>query len=461
MCKITNFSVNNQEKSEKFHFSTENNFKIEANADAMTLSSYGGLLLLRQEESRLSIASQLASCIHDSRTPYLIRHSLMEIIMTRIFQICLGYEDVNDCDHMRHDPMMQLAIDTGGLDRELCSSATMCRFENMVTDDDLLRIQEMFVTMFILSYHGRIPSHVILDCDDTNMDTYGCQEQSLFNGYYDSNCYMPLMVFEGYSGKMILPLLKPGRKNKAASFEDTIMWLIACLREVWPNTIFTVRGDSHFCSHALMEWACLYNRKVFFITGVAKNNILMDHSVTQDVIKRVRRDYELFKHPVRTYGEFYYKAGTWVLPQRVVVKAEYTEKGMLNVRFIVSNIKSVMKQDLYEKNYCGRGRDELFIRQFKEGVKGDRMSCHTFKANKLRIFIHAAAYILMHSIRENALHGTRLEKASILTIREKLMLYAVSVRILKSKVCIDFAKNNPMNAELIHALHYYNNRDYS
>ena len=140
----------------------------------------------------------------------------------------------------------------------------------MVTDDDLLRIQEMFMTMFILSYHGRIPSHIILDCDDTNVDTYGCQEQSLFNGYYDNNCHMPLMVFEGYSGKMILPLLKPRRKNKAASFEDTIMWLIACLREVWPNTIITVRGDSHFCSHELMEWACLYNRKVFFITGVAK-----------------------------------------------------------------------------------------------------------------------------------------------------------------------------------------------
>lgn len=129
-----------------------------------------------------------------------------------------------------------------------------------------------------------------------------------------------------------------------------------------------------------------------------------------------------------------------MLPQRVVVKAEYTEKGMLNVRFIVSNIKSVMKHDLYEKNYCGRGQDELFIRQFKEGVKGDRLSCHTFKANKLRIFIHAAAYILMHSMRENALRGTRLEKASILTIRETLMIYAVSVRILKSKVCLDFAK---------------------
>ena len=199
----------------------------------MSLSSHGGLLMLRQEEEHLSLASRLASCIRDTRVPYLVRHRLHEIIMTRIFQICLGYEDVNDCDRMRRDSMMQLAVDTDSLDKELCSSATMCRFENMVTDEDLLRIQEMFVTMFVLSYKGRAPSHIILDCDDTNVDTYGCQELTLFNAYYDSYCYMPLMVFEGYSGKMILPLLKPGRRNKAVSFEETILWLIAILREAW------------------------------------------------------------------------------------------------------------------------------------------------------------------------------------------------------------------------------------
>ena len=244
MCKISHFTDCNQEKSEKFHYSTIKNFRIEASTDAMSLSSHGGLLVLRQEEEHLALVSQLSSCIHDSRTPYLVRHSLTEILMTRIFQICLGYEDVNDCDRMRRDPMMQLAVDTGALDKELCSSATMCRFENMVTDEDLLRVQEMFVTMFVLSYGGKAPGHIILDCDDTNVDTYGCQEQSLFNVYYDSYCYMPLMVFEGYSGKMILPLLKPGRKNKAVSFEDTILWLIACLREAWPKTIITVRGDA-------------------------------------------------------------------------------------------------------------------------------------------------------------------------------------------------------------------------
>jgi len=120
-----------------------------------------------------------------------------------------------------------------------------------------------------------------------------------------------------------------------------------------------------------------------------------------------------------------------------------------------------MKQDLYEKTYCGRGRDELFIRQFKEGVNGDRLSCHTFKANRLRIFIYAAAYILMRSIRERALRGTRLEKASIITIREKLLLYAVAVRILKTKVILDFAKHHPMRDELQHTLYYYSVKDIS
>ena len=427
----------------------------------MNLSSHGGLLLLQQEEEHLALACQLASCIDDKRVPYLVRHSLEELIMTRIFQICLGYEDVNDCDRMRRDPMMQLAVDAAVLDGELCSSSTMCRFENMVTDEDLLRIQEMFVTMFVLSYGGEAPGHIILDCDDTNVDTYGCQQLSLFNAYYDSYCYMPLMVFEGYTGKMILPLLKPGRRNKAVSFEDTIRWLIARLREVWPKTIITVRGDSHFCSHELMDWACLNDRRVFFITGLARNSVLENHPVTKAAIERVRHDHELFRHPVRTYGEFHYKAGTWLLPQRVVVKAEYTERGELNVRFVVSNIRSTDKQDLYEKTYCGRGRDELFIRQFKEGVNGDRLSCHTFKANRLRIFIYAAAYILMHSMRERALRGTSLEKASILTIREKLLHYAVSVRILKTKVILDFAKCHPMKNELTHTLHYYSVRDIS
>ena len=155
---------------------------------------------MRNEESRLGLSRQIASCINDTRRDYLVRHPLHEILMTRIFQICMGYEDVNDCDRTRKDPMMCLGV-AGDIDSELCSSATMCRFENMVTEDDLLAIQELFLHLFIQSYEGKAPGHIILDCDDTNVDTYGGQQLTLFNSYYVSYCYMPLLIFEGHSGK--------------------------------------------------------------------------------------------------------------------------------------------------------------------------------------------------------------------------------------------------------------------
>lgn len=454
MSKITKFPVCNQVKSEKILLPSVNKLSLEANTNSMCLSSFGGLAILKGEESHLALAHQLASCIEDKRTKHLIRHSLEEIIMTRIFQICLGYEDVNDCDRNRREPMMQLAVHEG-FDKDICSSATMCRFENMVTEEDLLAIQEMFVTMFILSYEGKEPRNIILDCDDTNVDTYGCQEQTLFNYYYDSYCYMPLLIFEGYSGNMILPLLRPGRRNKTANIADTLQWLILTLREAWPNTIITVRGDSHFCSHEFMDWAYL-EKRIYFITGLASNHILLNKSVVLQLIREVKHDFELFHHPCRKFGQFYYSAQTWRFHYKIIVKVEMTGIGSEpNIRFIVTNIKNDDAQGLYEVTYCQRGKDELYIRQFKEAVNGDRLSCHSFKANRLRIFIHAAAYILMHSIRERALKGTSLEKANLLEIRGKLLLTAVCVRVYKTKIVLDYAKYNPMAAELRHALQFY------
>ena len=225
---------------------------LDARLSNLSLSSFGGAAILREEEHYLSLSSRLASCITDTRSPHLVLHSLEEIIMTRIFQICLGYEDGNDCNLMRKDPMLRCAVSETSLDSDLCSQSTLCRFENMVTDEDLLRMQEMFVVIFVLFY-PKAPSHIILDCNDTNVDTYGAQELTLFNSYYDSYCYLPLMVFEGHSGKMILPLLKPGRRNKTADVADTLKRLITILREARPNTVIIVRGDSHFCSHELME----------------------------------------------------------------------------------------------------------------------------------------------------------------------------------------------------------------
>jgi hypothetical protein len=182
----------------------------------------------------------------------------------------------------------------------------------------------------------------------------------------------------------------------------------------------------------------------------------MNHEKVVALCEKVKEMYAQKNRPIKEYEEFYYKAKSWAYSQRVVVKVEMTQAGgELNIRFVVTNLKSVCKENLYETTYCGRGRDELFIRQFKEGVQGDRLSCHTFNANRLRIFIHAAAYSLIHSIRERALKYTSMERASLLTIRERLLLMAVSVRQLKHKVIIDYPKYNPVIDVLRHALNFY------
>jgi hypothetical protein len=456
MSKVKHFTVSNQENPEKIVLQNVKNRSLEAHTDSMALSSFGGLAPLAAEEERLGIAAQLASCIRDTRQKHLVRHSLEEIIKTRLLQICLGYEDDNDCDRNKKEVMMQLAVNGGDFNKDICSSATMCRFENMVTDEDLLAIQELFVTMFVLSYGGKEPRQIILDCDDTNVDTYGVQELTLFNTYYDSYCYMPLLVFEGYSGKLILPLLKPGRRNKTANIADTLQWLIMALRASWPHVVIIVRGDSHFCSHEFMDWAIL-ERGVYYITGLSSNSRLLGQEVVKNLCKEARHDYELFHRPCRKFGHFWYKAGSWLFPQKVVVKVEMTGVGdSPNIRFVVTNLQHTSDDKfLYEYFYCQRGKDELYIREFKEAVNGDRLSCHTFKANRLRIFLYAAAYVLMHSLREHALKDTSLEKASLLRIREQLLLTAVCVKVFKSKIVLIYAKNNPMRSELLHVLRYY------
>ena len=454
MRKVKTFIENNQENLEKISLQAVNNMSLEAKMNSLNLSSFGGLSLLRAEEHHLALGSQLASCVKDTRAKHLVRHSIEELFLTRIFQVCLGYEDVNDCDRNRSEPMMQLALEHEGFDKDLCSSATMCRFENMVTEEDLLRIQEMFVTMFILSYEGKQPKYIILDCDDTNVNAYGSQEGILFNGYYDDYCFMPFLVFEGYSGRMILPLLKPGRRNKTANVADTLEWLVLALRAAWPETLITVRGDSHFCSHEFMDWA-FSQKKVFFITGLAANSVLLNYKGVQRLSSEVQNYFEEYHAPCKRYCEFLYKANTWRYHQRVIAKVEITETGGLNIRFVVTNVSNKRIDGIYEKLYCQRGKDELYIRQFKEAVNGDRLSCHSFNANRLRIFIHAAAYILLHSLRMRALKNTSLERASLLTIREKLLLFTVNIKVLKSKIVLEYAKNHPMWVEFYRALQFY------
>ena len=457
MCKVNNNNPKSEGNSEKFSFNVTNSVNIEANLNAASLSSVGGVLLLQETIRKMGIVPELASCIKDKRTPYLVRHSVEDIIFTSILQKCLGYEDCNDCGLLRKDPMMRLAVKPESMS-DLCSQPTMTRFENSVTEEDLVRLQDMFVELFVASYYGVVPAEIILDCDDTNIDTYGKQELTLWNTYYDSFCYMPLLIFEGHSGRMIQPLLRPGRKNKTANVNDTLQWLILELRRYWPETRIIVRGDSHFCSYEFMEWADKQHN-VYYITGLAQNNVLNNNKI---VVLEKEWAKKLYRKNggdgIRLFNECFYAAKTWSYGHKVIFKVEYTDLSDSvddqNVRYIVTNLNGT-PQELYEKSYCGRGADELCIREFKEALKGDRLSCHSFNANRLRIFLFAAAYMVMHRLRMDAMKGTDCEKAALKTIRDKVLHCAVSVRVLKTKVVLDYSKYHPMNPTLSKAMRYY------
>jgi hypothetical protein len=312
----------------------------------------------------------------------------------------------------------------------------MSRLENKVSTRELYKKE---------------PEVIILDCDDTNFDAHGEQEGSLFNDYYGEYCYMPLLIFEGISGKMILPLLRAGRRNKATNIKGILVRLIAMMSKYWKHTRFIVRGDSHFCSHQFMDWAKDQPR-VQFITGLTGNAALSKK--VKEWVATAQRRYRYHKTPIKFYKSFTYQAGTWQQEQRVIVKIEMSEMG-INIRYVVTNFKHGSPQFLYEQLYCGRGQMELDIKELKTYLHSDRTSCHKFKANQFRVFLHAAAYVLLLGLKSEVLPGTALQNASILTIREKVLLTAVHIRQMKSKIKIEFPQNHPFMEDLVRVLHQF------
>jgi hypothetical protein len=338
-------------------------------------------------------------------------------------------------------------------DDALSSQPTMSRLENKLTDRELYKIGEVFLNEFVSSYETP-PKVIILDCDDSNFNTYGDQQGTLFNDYYGEYCYMPLFIFEGQSGKMIMPLLRPGRRNKSANIFKILRRIINRLRKVWKHTEFIVRGDAHFCCHELMdwnehqffvesqefvEWAC-NQRDIYFITGLTGNKALSAR--TAQWVKLAEESFKQNGQPVRFFKTFMYQAGSWKYAQRVIVKIEYNEKGK-NVRYIVTNFGHGSSRFLYQELYCGRGQMELYIKELKTYLHADRMSCNKFTANQFRLFLHSAAYVIFLGLKQKVFAGSALEKASILTVREKIMLTAVHIRVLKTKVKIEFPENHP------------------
>ena len=430
------FQAENQQYHLSFFLSPVKNKKVQAGYTGKDISTDGGALLLREMDNRLGLTARLSGCINDERDQRYIDHQLKEMLRQRIFQIACGYEDGNDCNQLRSDSIFKLCA--GKLpetDPDLASQPTMCRLENSVSNSDLYRMAKALADIFIGSYK-REPGVIILDCDDTNNDTYGGQQLALFNTYYGEYCYMPLHIYEGLSGKLITTILKPGRRSKNVDVFAILKRVIGYLRQQWKNTIIILRGDSHFCSRQFMDWS-IDRPNIHFVTGLSGNKKL--NELAKITIESAQRAFEANGRNQKRYCSFQYQAQSWQHPQHVIVKVEVSEKGT-NVRYIVTDMQQYRASHVYETGFCARGNMELRIKEHKRYLKSDRSSCNSFQANQFRLFLHSAAYVLIHTLQKEVLNSTDYANVTMKTIQLKILKTAAWVREMKTKIKIELPR---------------------
>jgi hypothetical protein len=417
------------------------------------LSSDAGTLLLRETEKQINIVGAIADVIKDNRDSRYIKHTYQELLMQRVSQIASGNEDANDCDSLRDDPIFKMVAnrlpETGNA---LGSQPTMSRFENTISRPTLYRIAKVFVDNFIESYEVQ-PDIVVLDFDDTEDKVHGHQQLSLFNKYYDDYCYLPLHVYEGLSGKLITTILKPGKRSNGKQTLAIAKRIIMQLRARWADTIIVFRGDGHFSYPEVMQWIDA-QENVMYVLGLTGNSVLK--KMVQPLIQRALAEYKEVQKKVCLFDSTLYKAQSWDIFRRVIVKVEVTSKGE-NIRFIVSDMKQAKAIELYQQIYCHRGIAELYIKDHKLYLKSDRTSCHAFEANQFRLFLHSAAYVLTHAFRAHALKHSQWATATMETIRLKFFKIGACIRELKTKIKVALPTSYPLKRILIRSFQLFEN----
>lgn len=413
---------------------------IEANFQGGAISSDGGLMLLRQVDRRLGLSQAVASALHDPRDPERITHTLGELIAQRLYGLCSGYEDLNDHDRLRHDPLLQTAV---GKDSELASSPTLSRLETRATRADILALNRILVEQFILA-QPQTPKELILDIDASDVPLHGDQEQTEFHGYYDHYCYLPLYVFCGQA--MLACLLRNSRIDGAKHAAAVIKLLVTRLRQTWPQVRIIVRGDSGFCRQRLIRWCERHG--VYYVIGVARNARL--HRIVAEWERLMQERFAETQTKQRLIREFHYAADSWNGERRIVTRLEFGVQGA-NPRFVVTNLEHPA-DELYESLYCQRGEAENRIKETQLDLFGTRASCHRFLANALRLMFAALAYTLMQRFREIALAGTELANATAAPIRVKLLKIGACILRNTRRVRILLASHHPMRETFLSAV---------
>jgi Transposase DDE domain group 1 len=407
--------------------------------DGGRLSSDGGLVLLNDPDNQIGLTRDLAAVLRDPRDPRRVHFTLHDLLKQRVLQIAAGYEDANDATTLRHDPIFKLLLDRlPDSGPPLASQPTISRFENRVSRTELYRIARVFVEQFIASY-DRPPKLIVLDFDDTEDPAHGAQEQVRYDGYYGGYCFLPLHVYEGLSGRLITTIFK-AKRFSSAQMLAVLKRLVQHLRHAWPATVLIVRGDSHFAYPEVMQWIEA-QAHLHYVTGLTSNAVLKQ--LAHEVVEQAKRAYARDGGKVTRFHSTRYQAGTWSHSRRVVIKVEVSDQGV-NTRFVVTDMEQARTQVLYRQLYCARGQAENEIKDHKRYLKSDRTSCHRFEANQFRVFLHAAAYVLLDTLRREVLRATPWAAATMETIQLRLLKLGARVQELRERITISLPSSCPV-----------------
>jgi hypothetical protein len=446
--------------AEQLEFSSVERRRVVAAFDGGAVSSDAGALLLGKADAALGLIDQLAACFADHRRPELIEHSVRTLIGQRVFALALGYEDLNDHEQLRHDPVMGALLGKLTARRQQCAALAgkstlnrlelfgpqVGRYHKIVPDSDAL--DRLWVDLF-LQAHRRAPKQIVLDLDATDDPLHGNQEGRFFHGYYNHYCYLPLYIFCGEH--LLCARLRRANIDGAAGAKDQIERIVTQIRARWPKVQIILRADSGFCRDELMCWC--EHHAVDYLFGLAKNKRLI-RAIGRE-LRQARQISQHTERPARRFRELTYRTrSSWSRSRRVVAKAEHTGDKS-NPRFVVTSLsrQDWPMQALYEDLYCARGECENRIKEAQLDLFADRLSTATFRANQLRLWFSSAAYVLMHALRRIGLKNTPLARACANTLRLKLLKIGAVITVSVRRVKLAMSSACPNQPEFLAAFH--------
>jgi hypothetical protein len=420
---------------------------VEAEFNGGAMTSDAGGLLLRETDRRLDLLPRLAQCFTDRRSPSLVKHSVAEMVAQRVYGLALGYEDLNDHEQLRQDPLLRVLAGKADLDDPLAGKSTLNRLE--LSGDTASRykkiacrqdaVGQLFVDLFLEAF-DQPPEEIVLDLDTTDVELHGGQEGRFFHGYYDEYCYLPLYIFSG--DHLLCVRLREANIDASAGSLDEVKRIVEQVRARWPEVRMILRGDSGFCRDELMDW-CERQHNVHYVFGMARNERL--RKIIAPELAEAGALCRKTSQPARVFTEFTHTTttGSWSRERRVVAKAEHIA-GKQNPRYVVTSLgaEDWPAQRLYEELYCARGDMENRIKEQFQLFAG-RVSTETMRANQLRLFLSAMAYVLVNGLRRLGLRATELALAQAATIRTKLFKIGALVRVSVRRVWLSMASGYP------------------